>query len=143
MKLKYGFLFLVFMVLGLSCGEKKLETTKMTIKGETFTIELARTQDEQTLGLMFRKKISDREGMLFIYDQYVKHGFWMKNVSIPLTVTFIGGDGKILDIKDMAPFSEKTVASRYSYRYALEVRQGLLSDLGVSIGDVLELPKGL
>lgn len=140
MKIKITFSLLFFMIFVASCGPKKLETAEMTIKNEKFLVELARTQEEQQLGLMFRKSLGDREGMLFIYDEWVKHGFWMKNTSIPLSIAFIGGDGKILDIKEMQPYSERGVKPGYSYRYALEVNQGTFKSMGVNIGDYVELP---
>jgi uncharacterized membrane protein (UPF0127 family) len=40
----------------------------------------------------------------------------------------------------MEPFSEKTIRSRFSARYALEVARGVFGDMGVREGDVVSLP---
>jgi uncharacterized membrane protein (UPF0127 family) len=64
----------------------------------------------------------------------------MKDTAIPLSIAFIAADGTIKEIHDMEPFSQKTVSSRQSVRYALEVNQGLFEKLGIEIGDRLEIP---
>jgi len=89
---------------------------------------------------MFRKKLPDGEGMLFVFEADQVLSFWMKNTSIPLSIAFIAHDGKIIDIKDMYPHDTSSVVSSRSARYALEVPQGWFSRVGVRTGDVVKIP---
>ncbi|MBN1696019.1 MAG: DUF192 domain-containing protein [Spirochaetales bacterium] len=123
-----------------SCDEKK-ETIVIRIKEIPFTVECARTQAAQEVGLMFRKKLGKREGMLFIYKQYVTGAFWMKNTSIPLSIAFLSHEGQIRDIKHMIPFSTTPVKPQLSYMYALEVNRGTFEEIGVEIGDYVIFPE--
>lgn len=136
------FLFiLVIICFIISCGENP-ETIKISIKGHNFIVECARTSQEQEKGLMYRKKLDPKRGMIFIYPRTVQGAFWMKNTYIPLSIAFISEDGEILDIKDMKPLSLENVNSAYPYMYALEVNQGAFRDIGVGIGDYVVFPRG-
>ncbi len=53
------------------------------------TVEIADETVEQKQGLMHRDSLCEDCGMLFVYDENVNHGFWMKNTKIPLSIAFI------------------------------------------------------
>jgi uncharacterized membrane protein (UPF0127 family) len=101
--------------------------------------EIARTDDERSTGLMYRKNLPDGEGMLFIFDRDQVLSFWMKNTLIPLSIAFIAQDGRILEIRDMQSQSLNTIKSSRSARYALEVPQGWFGKVGVGPGDRLTI----
>lgn len=111
--------------------------------GISVVAELARTADEQAMGLMYRKALADGEGMLFIYESDRRMTFWMKNTLVPLSIAFIGADGTIREIRDMEPLSEALVESTRYARYALEVPRGWFARVGLGVGDRFELPPGL
>jgi len=102
--------------------------------------EIADNQETRNKGLMFRKKLPDGEGMLFVFEYDHVLSFWMKNTYIPLSIAFITHDGKIIDIKDMYPHDTSSVLSSRSARYALEVPQGWFSRAGVRAGDTVIIP---
>ncbi|GHV01972.1 hypothetical protein FACS189485_01360 [Spirochaetia bacterium] len=102
-------------------------------------VELARTDQEHSQGLMHRKNLDDGKGMLFIFERDQIMSFWMKNTLIPLSIAFIASDGRIIEIKDMEPLNESPVRSSRSVRYALEVPQGWFSRAGINIGDILQI----
>jgi uncharacterized membrane protein (UPF0127 family) len=109
--------------------------------GETvLRVELARTGEQRSQGLMNRKKLDDGEGMLFIFDQDQILSFWMKDTLIPLSIAFINSDGRILEIRDMEPGNLNPVVSIRSGRYALEVPQGWFTRAGITPGDRVTLP---
>ena len=91
---------------------------------------------------MHRKSLGAREGMLFVFDRDDHLAFWMKNTSIPLSIAFLSPEGRILEIVDMEPFSERTIRSRLSSRFAVEVNRGKFSEAGVKEGDAVILPPG-
>ncbi len=60
------------------------------------TVELAVTQEQQRLGLMYRKSLETNHGMLFIFEQERQLSFWMKNTVIELDMIFIRSDMTVL-----------------------------------------------
>ena len=102
--------------------------------------EIADSDESRARGLMFRKKLSDGEGMLFVFDRDQMMSFWMKNTLIPLSIAYIASDGRILELHDMEPGNLNPVRSSRSARYALEVPAGWFDRAGVTLGDRLSLP---
>ena len=129
-----------------SCTAQKLTVQEISIErnGQAIAVvkaEIARTNEERATGLMFRERLPDGEGMLFVFEHDHVMSFWMRNTLIPLSIAFITSDGRIIDIKDMYPHDENSVTSSRSGRYALEVPQGWFSRMGVQVGDVVRLPQ--
>jgi uncharacterized membrane protein (UPF0127 family) len=120
---------------------QRMEIEHVEIKAVTITAELARTEAERSKGLMFRKKLEDGKGMLFIFDREQPMSFWMENTYIPLSIAFIAADGRIVEIKDMKPLDRSSVKSSRSVRYALEVPQGWYDRVNVKPGDMIIIPK--
>jgi uncharacterized membrane protein (UPF0127 family) len=118
------------------------ERISIGIGNQQFWVEVARTEEQQRRGLMYRRRLGEHEGMLFVYpgDQHLS--FWMKNTRIPLTLLFLSRDGEIQQIEDLKPGSLKPVSSRRAARYALELAKGSLEDLRVGLGDRVRLPEG-
>ena len=123
---------------------KNLPRKNLTIKtltGETVSIlaEIASTDESRAAGFMFRKKIPDGTGMLFVYESDGALSFWMKNTPHPLSIAYVDYKGRIKDIFDMKPYDLNSVASSGFVRYALEVPQGYFDRAGIRTGDFLEL----
>ena len=105
-------------------------------KNITFNVEVAKTIEERRTGLMYRKKLLNNEGMLFIFPREKIIQLWMKNTYIPLDVIFISENKVIVDIKkNMEKLSETIVKSKVKSRYALEFNAGLINKLDIKIGD--------
>jgi uncharacterized membrane protein (UPF0127 family) len=105
--------------------------------------EIARTETEREMGLMFRESLADGEGMLFIFEKDRMLSFWMKNTRLPLSIAYIGYNGRILEIHDMQPLDLSPIRSGRSARYALEVPQGWFERAGVKTGDVFVILLGI
>ena len=102
----------------------------------TFTVEIALTPEEQAKGLMFRRELSEGEGMLFDFHHEQPASFWMKNTYVSLDMIFIRGDGTILKIaENTVPLSEALVQSGGPVRAVLEVVAGTARKLGIVPGD--------
>ena len=105
-------------------------------KNIKFNVEVAKTIEERRTGLMYRKKLLNNEGMLFIFPREKIIQLWMKNTYIPLDVIFISENKVIVDIKkNMEKLSETIVKSKVKSRYALEFNAGLINKLDIEIGD--------
>ena len=112
----------------------------LEIGGAAFQVEVARSAEEQSRGLMYRKRLGPREGMLFVYERDRRLSFWMKNTSVPLSIGFLTKDGTIVQIEDMTPFDLDTVRSVISVRYALELPKGAFAEVGAGVGDRIIFP---
>lgn len=122
-------------------AQKELPVAELRAGSVTVLVELARSPEEQSVGLMFRKTLEDGKGMLFTYEDDRRLSFWMKNTLIPLSIAYLAADGIIREIYHMEPQSLKAVNSIRSVRYALEVPQGWFDRAGLTIGDRFEIPE--
>jgi uncharacterized membrane protein (UPF0127 family) len=126
----------------LSCASGLEERIEIHIGGQPFTVEVARTEEQKRLGLMHRKSLGPREGMIFVYETDQHLAFWMKDTSLPLTLAFLSREGQIMQIEQLKPLSLKGVVSERAVRYGLELHAGVLDELGVGVGDRVVLPEG-
>ena len=126
----YIFLFLIY----------DLNASEQIDINELLTdIEVVSKFEERREGLMFRKSISKNYGMFFIWDYKRQQCMWMKNTSLSLSVAYISNRGEILEIYDMVPFSKKSVCSKNSVKYALEVNKDWFEKNNINIGDVINI----
>jgi uncharacterized protein len=117
-----------------------LPTTTMTIGSQSFTLEIADTDETRQRGLMHRQSMPRQHGMIFVFEQEAVLGFYMKSTHIPLDILFLDSKGKVLTIRRMQPLDLRTVSSVKPARYAIELNQGMAAEVGVKEGDVLTLP---
>ena len=103
-------------------------------------IEIADDNNKRIKGLMFREKLNESQGMLFVFENENYQTFWMKNTLIPLDMIFIGKDFKIVDIKYAVPCKEEPCAlykSSKPAKYVLEVNGNFTAKNNIKIGDDL------
>jgi uncharacterized membrane protein (UPF0127 family) len=113
-----------------------IRTAKETLR---FSIEVARTPEQQQLGLMFRNKLAPDAGMLFLYPQPQRIAMWMKNTLIPLDMVFIGADGRIVNIAERTvPLSTAPIYSSNPAVAVLELNGGTAARLGIKPGDTVQ-----
>jgi hypothetical protein len=108
----------------------------VTEKGEvTIDAEIAESPAEQAKGLMFRRSMPERSGMLFPYRGAREVTMWMKNTILPLDMVFIRADGVIHRIEVMTqPLSEETISSQGDVTAVLEINGGAAERLGIKPG---------
>ena len=134
----FKFIYLIFNFFLISFYTFSNEKIDVSIynKNITFKVEVAKTIEERRTGLMYRKKLLNNEGMLFIFPREKIIQLWMKNTYIPLDVIFISENKVIVDIKkNMEKLSETIVKSKVKSKYALEFNAGLINKLDIEIGD--------
>lgn len=113
-----------------------LEVIPLTIKAGTrthgFRVEVARSEDEQARGLMFRTHLGGDEGMLFPFPRPRPASFWMKNTLIPLDMIFVRADGSIARIAaNTEPHSLEPVGVGEPVAAVLEIAGGRAAALGI------------
>ena len=62
-------------------------------------IELAANDEKRTQGLMWRRKMEENQGMLFVMEQQEMQSFWMLNTYIPLDILFVDELRQIVTIR--------------------------------------------
>ena len=135
-------LFLMYNLCEVSASVKS-ELSIITSNGSkhNFLVEVAKTEEEKKIGLMFRKTLAKNAGMLFLYKREALRLMWMKNTFIPLDILFIDKKGVIKRVvKRTIPHSLATISSRQSVLAVLELRGGITSSLEIKKGDRIEHP---
>jgi len=127
-----------------TAAQPTLPTVKLAVNGKVLTAEVADDNTERATGLMFREKLAEDSGMLFVMPQVAEATFWMRNTLIPLSVAYIDPSGTILEIHDMKPRDETPIPSKFPYvAYALEMDKGWFEKKGILPGDrITGLPPG-
>jgi uncharacterized protein len=104
-----------------------------------FSVEMAVTPDQQTVGLMFRPSVPANGGMLFDWGAPRDSQMWMRNTIAPLDMVFINPDGSIRSIAENAvPESLAVIDSRGPVRATLELAAGTTARLNIRVGDKVQ-----
>ena len=105
-------------------------------------VEVARTLAEQQRGLGGRSSLGPDDGMAFVFEGPTTDAFWMKDTTIPLSVAFWDGSGRIVDLFDMSPCASAPChryRSSRPYVGAVEANRGYFSRHGIAVGDRIRL----
>ena len=132
--------------------EDILLTEIVELNGFQVEMELAVTPEQREQGLMGREALADDRGMLFVLPDREPYpaevSFWMKDCLIPIDLIFISREGRITAIHEMQPPEPGTAdedlilyPSRGKVQFAIELRGGLAGELGLAVGDAVELEK--
>jgi uncharacterized membrane protein (UPF0127 family) len=131
----------VFAQPGVDRPQPRLPTERLVIvtrdgRRLDFTVEMALTPEQQTIGLMFRPEVKADEGMIFDWGQPRESSMWMRNTLVPLDMVFIAADGRIHRIAERTvPLSLTPVDSRGPVRATLELQGGITEKLDIRVGD--------
>tara|TARA_Y100000739_G_C20355306_1_gene349674 strand:+ start:87 stop:572 length:486 start_codon:yes stop_codon:yes gene_type:complete len=137
-------LFILFFAIYLTKNvEASCERDKLTVIGNkshwVFEVEVADNPVRRADGLMNRKFLDLKQGMVFIFEKPSKLVFWMKDTFIPLDIIFFDERGVIKSIHENAePNSDKKIFGGSNLIGALEINGSLSSELGIEIGDVVQ-----
>jgi uncharacterized membrane protein (UPF0127 family) len=127
-------LLLAFPAFAQDAPQPRLPTATLTAGMHQIQAELAVTDQQQMMGMMFRREMGASEGMLFVNAAKGLRCFWMRNTYIPLSIAFLDDDGTIVNLADMQPLSETSHCSARPVRFALEMRQGWFDKRGIRPG---------
>ena len=106
-----------------------------------YEVEVAATPGARAEGLMFRRELAPRAGMLFDFGRDEVARMWMKNTFIPLDMVFTDRKGTVRGIvRNARPRSLDTISSRVPVRAVLELNGGEADRIGLAPGDRLRHP---
>ena len=108
----------------------------------SLTAELAITDEERQLGLMFREKMNWDQAMLFLFEEEDRHSFWMKNMVIPLDILWLDRNKKIIHMETHVPPCKKYPCPSYvsplPSLYVLELKAGSVERYKLKLSDKIE-----
>ena len=106
-------------------------------------VEVADTHASRELGLSGREKMGNDEGLLFVFDEPGRYGFWMKDMKFPLDIIWINQNGVVVDIeRKVTPESylkKKTFINKSEAIYVLEINAGLAEKFGLYLGSKVKI----
>ena len=118
-----------------------MEKLSIKIADKTYTVSVARTEEEKEKGLMGVETLPENQGVLFDYtdNPQTEISFWMKDTLIPLDIVFINNQGIVTAVTQGEPESEESIVceadSDELLFYVLEVNVGS----GIKEGDRFEM----
>jgi len=101
-------------------------------------VQVAADDATRERGLMGVTDLPENHGMAFTWDSPTDTTFWMKDTLIPLSIAFVGEDGKVLTIKEMTPCIADpctTYGADGSYTMAIEANANWFEDHDIGVGD--------
>ncbi|MDJ0579277.1 DUF192 domain-containing protein [Crocosphaera sp.] len=114
----------------------------VTIKETLIELEVAKTTEEQQIGLMYRQSLDKNKGMIFVFEELRPLRFWMKNVNISLDMIFLI-DGRVKAVLSNVPPCTVDPCPTYGpeslANQVIELRGGRAKELGIEAGDQLEI----
>jgi uncharacterized protein len=133
-------------------GQKLPVSASVSIGKQTILLEVARTTEEQSTGLMYRTELAKDRGMLFVFNPPRPAQFWMKNTLIPLDMLFMS-NGVVKYIGNNIPPCKVANCPSYGPEQnvavdgVIELRGGRAAELKIKVGDLLRIkdiqPKGV
>jgi uncharacterized membrane protein (UPF0127 family) len=111
--------------------------------GAVYSLEIARTPEETTQGLMYRESLPERHGMIFRFTDGGAHRFWMKNTMIPLDIIWMEAGGKVLFVSADTPPCRADPCPNYGPEtpapLVLEIAGGMAKREAVAVGSTIRL----
>lgn len=118
---------------------------KIQVGNKIINVEVAKTPEESAYGLMFKRKLGENDGMLFIFSSEQPLSFWMKNTFVDLSIAYFDTRLTLIEIIDMKAAQSELQSHFDSYpsskpaQYALEMNKGWFKKNNVKTGDKLKL----
>jgi uncharacterized protein len=110
--------------------------------GTKLELEVARTPQQQAMGLMYRPALPDNRGMLFEFSSPQSVNFWMKNVPVALDMLFLH-KGVVKYVAASVPPCAKEPCRTYGPNtlidQVIELRAERAAELGIKEGDSIKI----
>lgn len=122
-----------------------LETTTVKIGRHEFIGWIMDDDSKRMEGMMHleAQDFTEKQCMIFVYNQDREMSFWMKNTLVDLDIAFVNSKRVIVHTATMKSKDETMVPSRRPATYAIEFKAGLLKKLGIRPGMTVEFGKPL
>ncbi|MEK7552987.1 MAG: DUF192 domain-containing protein [Patescibacteria group bacterium] len=100
-------------------------------------LEIADDEAERVRGLSGRASLPADHGLLFIFDQPTRPGFWMKEMNFPIDIIWLDENRRVLALNELvSPASyPQTFFPPAPIKYVLEVNAGWAQRNKLKIGE--------
>ena len=123
--------------------ETSVRLPVVEVGGVAFKVDIADDAAERSQGLSGRDQLPEDGGMLFVYQEPVVPGFWMRQMRFPLDFVWIGDDCEVVDVTPNVPAPEAGTSDSEltlyhpaaPVLYNLEVNAGMVERHGIKAGD--------
>ena len=107
--------------------------------GTKIKMEVAETEPDRRLGLMFRDHLPVGTGMLFIFPTEAPHRFWMKDCKFPIDIIWLNQRKQIVYIAESVPPCKDNSCPDYGPKgqlalYVIETSAGFSKKEGLRSG---------
>jgi uncharacterized membrane protein (UPF0127 family) len=77
---------------------------RATINGFPVIADVAFTDEQRTKGLDIKNNLTEKQGMLFVFQQPGRYGFWMIGMKFPIDIIWLDSNGTVTHIEhSLAP----------------------------------------
>ena len=118
------------------------KATESPVSEEAFRFEFADTAEERAQGLSGRADVPSGYGLLFVFPEKGMHGFWMKDMLVPIDMIWLADDGTVLSVDESV--SPATYPASFHpplpVSLVLETRAGEARARGWTTGARIPLP---
>lgn len=107
-------------------------------------LQVAQTNLQREIGLMYVRSLSPATGMVFVFDQDAPRHFWMKDTYIPLDMIFVGEDEIVRSVASNVPVDPPGIADAVRptvdgvAKYVVELGAHEAARLGIKPGVTLK-----
>lgn len=135
--------FTISWVLWSNVFQEKNKTVKIQFQNTYVFADVADTEEKRYRGLSGRKSMSDREGMIFLFTEYAKPVFVMREMNFPIDIIWLK-DGVIQEItKNVLPQKTGEILKPYipsqEVNMVIEVQAGLSERFDIAAGQRAEI----
>jgi uncharacterized membrane protein (UPF0127 family) len=136
----FSFLVINFLYIN-STKPENIEKIAKTHKLKLDKLEIAKTRDEQQIGLMKRTEMCEKCGMLFVFENSDYLNFWMKNTLISLDIIFINENQEIVKIHPKTQINQTEILypSEQKAKWVLEVPSDFCEKNDIKEKDFLDI----
>jgi uncharacterized membrane protein (UPF0127 family) len=115
---------------------------KVVVNGFDVMADIALTSEQQTKGLDVKNNLTENQGMLFVFQQPYRYGFWMIGMKFPIDIIWLDSNGVVTHIehslKPCPPASSNLACPIYfpekDSQYVLETVAGFSMKHNVRLG---------
>ena len=126
-------------------AETAIRLPVVEVGGAAFKVDIADDAAERSRGLSGRNPLPDDGGMLFVYQEPLVPGFWMRQMRFALDFVWIGQNCEVVDVTPNVPAPEAGTSESEltlyhpaaSILYNLEVNAGTAEIHGIEVGDAV------
>lgn len=117
-----------------------------TIKNQKFTLMVAQSEHDKSVGLSGRQSLSPNTGMIFVFDKPGIYSFWMKDMKFPIDMVFLNNTTIDTIYKNIPPPAAhentanlKVYSPQNNINYVLELPAGTADKYSLKPGDTITL----